>query len=84
MKWLFQLDRKLFLLIKKETKINADIIYKISYDHQDGKFIAFTADNSCFIWDCDAAELRCQFMLQSPGVGISWHRDEKNKVSNYI
>jgi len=75
------LDTDLSSFVKMtETKINADIIYKISYDYQDGKLMAFNADNSCYLWDCEAAELKCQFTLQSSGVGICWHRDEKNKL----
>lgn len=60
-------------------KIEADIVYKIAYDHNEGQMIAFTADNSCFLWNCELSKLD-RFSLQSSGVGIAWHRDETNKV----
>lgn len=75
------LDSDLSRFVKiTETKIDADIIYKTSYDHQNGDLIAFTADNSCYVWDCEESKLKAHFLLQSPGIGICWHRDEKNKL----
>lgn len=75
------LDSDLSSYVKTtETKIEADIIYKIAYDHQNGDYIAFTADNSCYLWDCEESELKAQFLLQTSGLGICWHRDEKNKL----
>lgn len=75
------LDSDLSSFVKiTETKIDADVIYKIAYDNQNGDMIAFTADNSCYLWDCENSELASKFMLQSSGVGICWHRDEKNKL----
>lgn len=74
------LDQDLSAYVKTvEKKIDADIVYKISYDHDNGEMIAFTADNSCFLWNCELSKLD-QFSLQSSGVGICWHRDEKNKL----
>ena len=64
-----------------EKKVDAEIVYKIAYDHNNGELIAFTADNSCFLWNCELSKLE-QFVLQSSGVGICWHRDEKNKVGS--
>jgi hypothetical protein len=65
----------------KDIKIEADLIYKISYDHQNGDLIAYTADNYCSIWDCVESKYFARFMLQSSGIDLAFHRDEKNKVS---
>jgi hypothetical protein len=46
--------------------------------------LAFTADNACFLWDCQNSKVKATFMLQSSGVGLSFHRDEKNKVSFFF
>lgn len=56
-----------------------DCIYNISFDFQNGEFIAFTGDNYCFLYDCIDFKLKARFLLQSPGINICWHRDEKTK-----
>ena len=39
-----------------------------------------TADNYCFLWDSLNSKMKAKFLLQSPGVNICWHKDEKSKV----
>ena len=64
----------------KKEKFDIDCIYCLSFDHQSGEYLAFTADNYCFLWNCNESKLKAKFVLQSPGVNICWHRDEKSKV----
>ena len=64
--------------IKKE-KFDVECIYNIAFDHQNGDLVAFTADNYCYLWDYVESRLRATFQLQSPGINICWHRDEKSK-----
>lgn len=51
----------------------------MSFDSQSGEFLAFTADNSLYLWDCVGSKLRAKFCLQSPGASVCWHRDEQTK-----
>ncbi|CAF0737329.1 unnamed protein product [Brachionus calyciflorus] len=60
-------------------KFDVDCIYSMSFDYQSGEFLALTADNSLYLWDCNESKLRARFSLQSPGASVCWHRDEQTK-----
>ena len=57
-----------------------DSIFSIGYDQQNGDILAMTADNYCFLWDSLNSKMKARFLLQSPGINICWHKDEKSKV----
>ncbi|RNA45243.1 nucleoporin Nup37 [Brachionus plicatilis] len=60
-------------------KFDVDCIYSMSFDSHSGENLAFTADNSLYLWDCVGSRLRAKFSLQSPGASVCWHRDEHSK-----
>jgi hypothetical protein len=64
----------------RREKLDVDSIFDIAYDLQNGDTLAIVADNYCFLWDSVNGKLRAKFQLQSPGVNICWHKDEKSKL----
>jgi hypothetical protein len=78
------LSNKILKKNLKREKLDVDSIFNISYDHQNGEILAMTADNYCFLWDSVNSKMKAKFLLQSPGINICWHKDEKSKVLKFF
>jgi hypothetical protein len=59
---------------------SVDYVHEMSFNYDNGNLIAITADNYCFLWNCDNSQLEANFKLTTPGVKLCWNEDEKNKV----
>lgn len=51
----------------------------MAFDSHSGEFLAFTADNTLYLWNCQDSSLKAKFSLQSLGAKVCWHRDEHTK-----